>query len=400
MTPFDPFAIVEDPFPAFAAARAAGGVLQGLPSYPDIPSALYLFRHSTVVAALRHPQLMQAPPGAYQAVRQSMVTQRVLALLTQSLLLADPPRHAPIRRLLAPPVSPGRARTLLAGQREEALALAKRLAAQRRFDAVTDLAAPLAVDLLGRLLGLELPPTRELKALTAAMVGAIDIRRGAIPESMNEACRTLEAHYERALAKGAEPGGMAALMLAEVEAGRWPREELMANLVLMSLAGQETVVDAFGNVLRLLDAAPGQRALLERDGVDWAAAADELLRLGTSVLYAGTRIAAADLEIEGIAIPAGSAVASVISSAVRDSAACPWGDALRLDQPAVAVPTFGSGPHVCLGQHLARVEMATLLEALFTAAPGWRLDRAALRPRPAVAFRGLLSAPVDLPRAA
>lgn len=51
MRPFDPFAVAADPFPAFAAARAAGGALPGLPPFPGPSGALYLFTHRHCLAA-------------------------------------------------------------------------------------------------------------------------------------------------------------------------------------------------------------------------------------------------------------------------------------------------------------------------------------------------------------
>jgi cytochrome P450 len=392
---FDPFVLGEDPFPAFAAARAHGGALIGVPAFPELQSTLYLFSHRLVSSALKHPLLLQAPPGTYQAVRQSLIENRVHAVLARSLLLADPPQHALMRKPLNQAVTPAKATELTKSLRADALALATRLGQRGRFDAVRDYAAPLLLDVLGRLLGMVLPDTVFLKTATASIARAIDFRRGAVRD---DEFRLLEAEIEKILAQGKfDSDGLVAVMLAEEAAGRWEHEDVVANLLLLLFAGQETTIDAFGNALMALDAFPEQRALLDRGAVDWSLAVEELLRFGTPILYGGIRIAAADLDIEGVAVPAGRAIMPVLASANRDVAVAPQGDALRLDAvQTLAGMTFGSGFHVCLGRHVARVELMALLEALFRIVPKWRLDRAAIRMRDTLAFRGVISAPVTV----
>jgi cytochrome P450 len=62
--------------------------------------------------------------------------------------------------------------------------------------------------------------------------------------------------------------------------------------------------------------------------------------------------------------------------------------------------TFGTGLHVCLGQHVARIEIAAMIEALFTRAPGWRLDAANAERRASMSFYGMATAPLFLSPAA
>ena len=392
---FDPFVLDVNPFPAFAQARAEGGALSGAPPFPGVKSVIYLFTHRLVNAALKHPSLLHAPPGAYELVRQSLVEERAFALFTRSVLLADPPRHGVLRRPLSQAIAPSKRAALIESLPSEALKLATRLARDERFDAVRDFAVPFAVEVMGRLLGMPIPTPTVLKTATAAITRAIDLRRA--PVNCDAESKMLEAEIERTLAAGdIEPDGLAAAMLEEEAAGRWERADVIANIYLLMFAGQETTIDAFGNALLELAAAPTQRALLDRRAVDWDFATEELLRLGTSVCYAGARIAAEDLHIDEVAVPAGTAVVPVLASANRDTAVWPAGDQLRLDTPRSAGLTFSTGLHMCLGKHLAHAEMAALLAALFTAAPSWRLDRTAVRRRDTRNFRGLTSAPVEV----
>jgi cytochrome P450 len=392
---FDPFASATDPFAAYAKARAAGGVVPGLPPYPELDQAIYVFRHAQVSEALRHPKLLQAPPGTYDAVRRQILTSRVFAAMTRSMLLADPPHHGALRRPTLPPLAPGRLAELTQWMRAEAATLAQTLATRGRFDAVADLATPFIVRVLARVLGMVLPETKALKRATASIAAAIDVRREPPGEESDRICAWLESEIEAAIAHGAiEPGGIVAAMLAEEQAGRWEHADVIANLVLLLLAGQETTIDAFGNALLLLDAAPEQRLLLERGAVGWVLATEELLRMGGSVHYAGTRIAAEDLELGGTAVREGMGVVPVVASANRDSALFPQGDSLDLQRPPRTIMSFGSGLHTCIGQHLARLDIAILLEALFTHLPSWRVERTGVKQRPLLAFRGPAALPL------
>src|SRR5215471_21206463 len=181
-TDFDPFVLGTDPFPAFAAARGQGGVLTGVPPFPGLNTTYYLFSHRLVSSALKHPRLLQAPPGTYQAVRQSLISNRVHAVLARSLLLADPPHHGVMRRPLTPATSPVNVMELTKSLRTDAVALATRLAERGRFDAIRDYAAPLLLNVLGRLMGMVLPETVFLKTITASIARAIDFRRATVAD--------------------------------------------------------------------------------------------------------------------------------------------------------------------------------------------------------------------------
>jgi cytochrome P450 len=85
------------------------------------------------------------------------------------------------------------------------------------------------------------------------------------------------------------------------------------------------------------------------------------------------RIAARDMEVCGVTIPAGTAVTVSISAANRDPLAYERPNELWLERPARPVLSFGFGPHTCLGMHIARIEMEAALDMLLDL-PNLRLD--------------------------
>jgi len=398
---FDPFALGGDPFPHFARMRAAGGIARGTAPYPEIADAYYVFSHDLVSRVLKHPDLLQAPPGQYEEVRRQLVDQAPMALLTRSLLLADPPQHGGFRRPVAGYLSRPAAEVLTQGLRALSRDLIDRALADGLIDAVAGLAVPVAFWLLQEILGIEIKDPWALKSMTRLMAVAFDLRQDQPAEASDEACRQCQAFVEERLTRQAfRPDGMVAGMVREVTEGRWSREDMVANVVFMLFAGQETVVDALGNALVALDRFPEQRSLLERGAVDWNTAAAELLRYGASIHYAATRIAAEDVDLGEIRIKAGEGVVPVLGSGNRDDAVFADGDRLDLTRSPASSITFGTGLHVCLGQHVARIEIAAMIEALFTRAPGWRLDAAGASRRPSLTFYGMSAVPLILGRAA
>lgn len=397
---FDPFVLDGDPFPHFARMRAAGGIARGAAPYPEIDEAHYVFSHDLVSRVLKHPALLQAPPGKYEEVRRKLVDQAPMALLSRSVLLADPPQHGGLRRPVAGYLSRPAVETLSQGLRALSRDLIDKALPGGRIDAVAGLAVPVSFWLLQEILGIEIENPWALKSITGRMASAFDLRKDQPAASSAEAyCECQAFVEERLVRRDYRPDGMVAGMAREVAEDRWSREDMVANVVFMLFAGQETVVDAFGNAVVALHRSPEQRALLDRRAVDWNIAAAELLRYGASVQYAVARIAAEDIDLGDVTITAGKAVVPVLGSGNRDDAVFADGDQLDLTRSPAPSMTFGTGLHVCLGQHVARIEIAAMIEALFTCAPGWRLDAANARPRPSMSFHGMSFAPLILTRA-
>lgn len=397
---FDPFALGGDPFPHFARMRAAGGIARGTAPYPEVADAYYVFSHELVSGALKHPALLQAPPGTYEEVRRKLVDQAPMALLSRSVLLADPPQHGGLRRPVAGFLSRPTVETLSQGLRALSRDLVDQALADGGMDAVAGLAVPVSFWLLQEILGLEIEDPWALKSMTRRMASAFDLRKEQPAAESATAYGECQAFVEKRLAQQAfPPNGMVAGMAREVAEGRWSREDMVANVVFMLFAGQETVVDALGNAIVALDRFPDQRALLDSRAVDWSTAAAELLRYGASVQYAVARIAAEDIDLGKVRIAAGEPVVPVLGSGNRDDAVFADGDRLDLTRSAALSMTFGTGLHVCLGQHVARIEIAAMIEALFTRAPGWRLDAANAQRRPSLSFHGMSTAPLVFSRA-
>ncbi|WP_405436762.1 cytochrome P450 [Streptomyces anulatus] len=149
-------------------------------------------------------------------------------------------------------------------------------------------------------------------------------------------------------------------------------EELAGIGGLLLAAGLDTTANMLGLGVFALLADPGQQAALRADPDLAGPAAEELLRY-LSVADPLLRSALEDVEVEGELIRAGETVTVSVQAANRDPRRFPDPDRLDIRRRATGHLSFGHGPHQCLGQQLARVEMTVALPALFARFPALRL---------------------------
>jgi cytochrome P450 len=105
-------------------------------------------------------------------------------------------------------------------------------------------------------------------------------------------------------------------------------------------------------------------------------AIEEALRYEPPLLITA-RSAAKDTELAGVSIPAGANVTPLLGSANRDPEAYTDPEVFNIWRDPKAHVSFGTGPHMCLGMHLARMETRVAVNALFDRLPNLRLDREA-----------------------
>ncbi|WP_406152848.1 cytochrome P450 [Streptomyces anulatus] len=149
-------------------------------------------------------------------------------------------------------------------------------------------------------------------------------------------------------------------------------EELAGIGGLLLAAGLDTTANMLGLGVFALLADPVQLEALRADPDLAGPASEELLRY-LSVADPLLRSALEDVEVEGELIRAGETVTVSVQAANRDPRRFPDPDRLDIRRRATGHLSFGHGPHQCLGQQLARVEMTVALPALFARFPALRL---------------------------
>jgi cytochrome P450 len=191
-----------------------------------------------------------------------------------------------------------------------------------------------------------------------------------------EASVALKGYLSQVLAeRRVSPGEdlISDLAVTELDGEMLDDEEIFSFLRLILPAGAETTFRSSGNLLYALltntdqlDAVRADRSLLPQ-------AIEEGLRWEPPLLIT-TRVAAKDTSLGGFDVPAGAGVTVSLGAANRDPARYPDPDRFDIFRDPKQHISFGYGPHMCLGMHLARMETRVALDTLFTRLPDLRLD--------------------------
>ncbi|RYJ27540.1 putative cytochrome P450 hydroxylase [Streptomyces sp. L-9-10] len=377
------------PMPEFPMPRAAG-----CPFAP--PPGLERLRDETPIAKVRiwdgstpwlitghaHQRAILTDPrlsndekfGAFPHVSayRAEIAQVTPKLITNT----DAPEHTRLRRMVNGPLLLKRVEALRpAIQKIVDDLIDGILAGPKPADLLTALALPVPSLVISELLGVRYEDHEFFQHNSN-----IALDRDVPPDEARAASGALSRYLDELLTeKLAAPGADAmSEMAARVTAGEMTRSEAVHMGVAMLIAGHETTATMISlGTLALLEN-PDQLAVL-RDTEDpkvIAGAVEELLRY-LSIVHSGLRrVAREDIEIGGQVIRAGEGVVVEISAANWDSAAFPEAERLDLTRNARLHNAFGFGPHQCLGQSLARVELQVVYGTLYRRIPTLRLATA------------------------
>src|SRR3984957_15874473 len=377
---FNPFApgFTDDPYPHYARVRAVA------PVHADPFGYWLLTRYEDVSGLLRAPGLSvedrNITVGPMLELRESLFgTQDREPVSGMSMLDRDAPDHTRPRKLVSkafPPRSIGALRPRITARVEEML---DEVAAAGRVDLVDAFAFPLPFAVIAKMLGT--PPgdhqrIRELSGTVVRSLGPV-----ADPELaaaiMAADVELAEIAAEMIAWKRANPADdlLTALINAEDDGDVLGDEELIAQTLLIYIAGHETTVNLIGGGTLALLTHPGQLAKLREQPDLVPGAVEELLRYDSPV-QASRRVTLEPVTLRGVDIPAGAFVMASLAAANRDEEF--WGpdaDDLDVTRPnARQHVSFGGGAHHCLGASLARMEASIAFEHLITRFPVLRLD--------------------------
>ncbi|GHI86852.1 cytochrome P450 family protein [Streptomyces xanthophaeus] len=373
-------------------------------------------RHDEAKAALRDPRLSKDPQRAADALGAAGYGVSGAESFFLPLVNSDPPDHTRLRRLVSGAFTPRRVAALrpavdkLTHELLDAMAESegRRAAAGAPVDLMASLAFPLPVLVISELVGV---PHGNRGALLKWATQMLTVSgRGATPAA-GPAERTRRLHrwfaslvaarrplVRTGLPADEQPDLLSALVAAQAQEQQLSDDELVSLLVLLLLAGHETTTGLIGNAVDALLRHPGQLAVLRRNPELVPSAVDELLRYETSLARTTLRVAAEDVELAGVVIPAGSIVSVALAAANRDPEVFSAPDRLDVTRTPVPHLSFGHGIHFCIGAPLARLQTETVLTALLDRYP----DLVLADPeqpqawRPIGDMRGLLTLPVRL----
>ena len=281
------------------------------------------------------------------------------------MLMMDPPQHTAYRKLIRSEFTQGPARDMVPWMQRLAREIVDAVIAKGECDFVSEVAGEMPSFVIAELLGLPRDDGRELYKLTEI----IHTSPEALPPGAGaEAVMKMFQYGQGVIAqKRAKPGNDLAtkLLEAEVDGKRLDDIEFLLFFLLLVDAGGDTTRNLLSAGLVALLENPEQFAWLKADPAARAASArEELLRWTSPVIYM-RRTAKHDVELAGKKIREGQKVVMYFGAANRDPEKFDRPDTLDLARAPNEHIAFGTGPHGCLGQHIARVEIdAILLEVL------------------------------------
>ncbi|MEZ4719107.1 MAG: cytochrome P450, partial [Caldilineaceae bacterium] len=288
------------------------------------------------------------------------------------MLFRDPPDHTRLRGLAQRAFTPRMVEQMRAAIQDITDSLLDRVAAKGELDVMADLAYPLPVTVIARLLGVPEADVDTFHAWSDALGRSLDLTEE--EEVYNEASRAAAAFTaflaDLADRRRVEPTDdlLSALVAAEEEGDHLTTDELYATCALLLVAGHETTVNLIGNGTLALLRNPAQLALLRADPSLTRSAVEELLRYDSPVQLT-SRIVLAEVEVDGQRIPPGMQLSFMLGAANHDPAV--FTDPHTLDIARKPNPhlAFGSGIHYCLGAPLARLEAQIAFDTLLRRFP-------------------------------
>jgi cytochrome P450 PksS len=368
-----------NPYPTYAHLR------QTLPVCPrptaGDKSLWFVTRYTDVAALLRdHQRFVKDIRNTMTPSERAHLppTPDLVQLLSNHMLNLDPPDHTRLRTLVNK-VFTANVVSQMAGRIETiAYTLLDRVQARERIDLIDDFAFPLPITVIAELLGI---PPRD-RARFRSWSDAFVTPTANLQRSTNKYLKTrrlmedFTGYMRQTFAeRRSQPRAdlISHLLAVEEQEDRLAEEELFSMMILLIVAGHETVVNLIGNGVLALLQHPDQMALLREQPSLMDSAVEEILRYDGPVERATMRFAAGDVKIGDQTIHRGDAVSLVLAAADRDPAQFTEPDRFDITRANNRHLGFGLGIHYCLGAALARLEGKIAFEVLLERLPHLRL---------------------------
>ena len=350
---------------------------------PEVDPFWAITKHADIISIGKQPQLfLNAPRLAVFTLDLPPPPENA----SRHLLNMDPPDHARYRRVTSGWFTPRAVR----GMDEKVARVTREVinaAAERDTgDFVRDISAPITIAVIAEMLGV---PRRDWDLLfrwTNEIIAPQDPefqRGGSVQETLEQARIEVFTYFNELVEeRRARPADDIVSVVAngQVNGAPLPTVELLSYYFLLVVAGNETTRNAMtGGMLALLEN-PEQWHKLRADAGLLECAVEEIVRWTTPVIQF-SRTATRDVELRGKTIRQGQAVCLFYASGNRDEEVFERPFDFRVDRQPNPHIAFGQGEHVCLGAHLARLELRHAFAQLRTRLQSCELTGAVERVR-------------------
>ena len=371
-----------DPFPAFAWMRKEA------PAFYDEAGGVWgISRYADIKEISKDPETFSNAGGI-----------RPDSDAIPMMIDFDAPEHVRRRRLVSEGFTPRRIRESEEGIRLICDAIIDRVCERGTADFVTDIAAPLPMIVIGNMLGVA-PEDRDtllrwsddmLKALGSPDPTAMD---GAALAAI-EYAGYITGVAEQRRRDNQTDDLIGTLVHAQIEGDRLDESSIIHESLLILIGGDETTRHVISGGMYELLTHPDQYALVAGDRGRLPLAVEEMLRWVTPIKNMA-RTMTRDVELHGQTLRKGQKLLLLYPSANRDESVFDDPERFDVTRSPNDHMAFGFGSHFCLGNRLARLELAVMFDRLFDRLPDLALASDALPPRrPANFVSGFESMPV------
>jgi len=341
-----------NPWPLYRELRGMGPVVW-LKKY----AMFAVTRYDAVMKALRD---WQAFPSSFGV----MMNDDMNKLLRGNTLCSDGDAHNRLRRVVIRPVTPVALRSLQDEVEREAEAIVDRLYAKRRFCATAELATHLPVTIVSSAIGLPQEGRERMMEWSIGMFNCFGPMNARARNAMPVLSEMMQYARSHAVPGKLRPGSWAEAIHHAAAAGEVPSEAVPVMMIDYMGPSLDTTIFGIASGVWLFANHPDQWDLLRADPSLIPAAINEILRMEAPV-QGFSRYVARDYDLDGVALQQGSRAIMFYGAANRDPRQ--FSDPDRFDirrDNAGRHLAFGTGPHMCLGMNLARLEMRALFRAL------------------------------------
>ena len=292
---------------------------------------------------------------------------------TEILVLLDPPKHGPMRRLVSARFTPRAVRAKRDDVEHIAIDVLDEAApavASGESDFVEHIAAPFPLAVIAWILGVPSTDWELLFRWTNEIIGKDDPEFRQPGETPGRTIKRARGELNQYLAglleqrrRDPQDDLMSELIAGTVNGAPLTQEQLLAYCELFVEAGNETTRNAISGGLLAFCDHPSEWKKLQANPELVPDAVEEILRWASPISHF-TRTATEDCEVRGVKIRAGEQVALYFASANRDEEV--FGDpfVFRVDRRPNPHLAFGFGEHFCMGAQVARVELETIFRHL------------------------------------